>query len=84
MEKQFELSSNVESRIATNPHFARLLRLRLKARHGKGTTVRRLLDSMTDEQVIAAYADHSRLQIRRHAAKDQTQRHRTEQVKGVR
>jgi hypothetical protein len=54
-------SSSIESRIVT-ARFARILHQRLEARHAQGTAVRRLLNKMTDEQVVAAYSNHSRIQ----------------------
>jgi hypothetical protein len=62
------LGSGIDSRIDT-ARFARILRQRLEARHARDSAVRRLLDAMTDEQVVAAYSDHSRIQARQRAAK---------------
>lgn len=66
------LNRGIGSRIDT-ARFARILRQRLEARHARGSAVRRLLDALTDEQV-AAYSDHSRIQARQRAAKDEAQR----------
>jgi len=70
-------SSKVEPRIDVN-RFARILRQRLKARHPAGSAVRRLLDAMSDEEVVTSYSNHARVQTRQHAVADEAQRrHRT-------
>ena len=69
--------SNVESRIDVS-RFARILRQRLETRHPAGSAVRRLLDTMSDEEVVASYSKHARVQTRQHAVEDEAQRrHRT-------
>lgn len=67
------MSNRIESRIDVAT-FARILRQRLEARHAAGTAVRRLLDRMTDEEIVKAYGDHHRIQARERAVNDETQR----------
>jgi hypothetical protein len=45
-------NSDVESRVISNPQrFGRDLRRRLESRAGKNTMMRRILDSLTDEEL---------------------------------
>lgn len=67
------MPNRIESRIDA-AKFARILRQQLQARHPQGSAVRRLLDSMTDEEIITAYTDHPRIQARERAPKDEAQR----------
>ena len=52
----------IESRI--DPvRLARILRQRLETRHPRGSAVRRLLDVMTDAEIVAAYTAHHRTRV---------------------
>jgi hypothetical protein len=64
---QSDNKNAAEARIASNPHFARVLRQRLESRHPHGA-VRETLSQLSDEQLIAAYLNNERLG-REHAAK---------------
>jgi hypothetical protein len=62
-------SKNAETRIVSNPHFARVLRQRLESRHPHGA-VRETLSQLSDSELIAAYLNNER-QGREHAANQQ-------------
>jgi hypothetical protein len=62
-----EANSNTETRIRDNKHFASLLRLRLKSRHGNGA-LREMLARISDAELIETYLRNER-QGREYVAK---------------
>ncbi len=65
-------NDNVEARIVSNPHFARLLRQRLESRHGAGA-LRETLAGLTDDELVRLYIRHEH-QGRDHATKRRVQK----------
>jgi hypothetical protein len=59
-------------RIASNRHFARLLRQRLESRH-EGGALRETLDKLTDAELVEKYLANEQ-QGRNHCAKTQAQK----------
>ncbi len=55
------VANDLHGRISRNPHFGRVLRERLEARHAKGTAIRRILDTLDDEQLVLRYLTHKRV-----------------------
>jgi hypothetical protein len=75
-EQQTKMSGSLNGRVASNRHFARMLRKRLEGRHGAGA-LRQMLSQLTDAELIEAYLSNENLK-REHAASS-----RAEKVSGL-